>query len=425
MSSLVIVGGYPIAGEIHVQGSKNAALPLMAASLLIQGTTILEHCPNISDVTGMMEILKYLGCTVLRDGETVIIDAEQIKQTEVVREHAEKMRSSVLMLGALLGRKAQAEIPLPGGCSIGRRPVDLHLMALQKLGAEIEEKDSLRAVIRKCQSTEIVFPYPSVGAVQNALLASVVSEATVVMRNCAREPEVEELCHFLNHAGARITGVGTDTLVVRGVKTLDEIRYRIRSDRIAAGTYMAMAAATRGEVSVCDVNPFELSAVTSIFAVMGCHVKLYTDAIALKTVQNMKGVPLLQTLPYPGFPTDMQSQLMSVLSLADGNSVVRETVFENRFATAEELKKMNANITLLAETQTAFIRGRKQLRAAEVKAPDLRGGAALVIAAMAAEGTSRVENGIYIERGYEKIEEKIRMLGGHCQRDAVQNENQE
>lgn len=415
MSSLVITGGYPIAGEIHVQGSKNAALPLLAASLLIKGTTILEHCPDISDVTCMMEILKFLGCTVLREGETVIIDAEKIKRTSVSKQHAEKMRSSISLLGALLGREAQAEIPLPGGCSIGKRPVDIHLMALRKLGAEIEEKDSLQAVLRKCQSVEIVFPYPSVGAVQNVILASVISEATVVLHNCAREPEVEELCLFLNRAGARIRGAGTDTLTVHGVKSLREIRYTVRSDRIVAGTYLAMAAATHGEVSVCGINPFELSAVTEVFASIGCYVKLYTDAINLKSAQRMKGIPLLKTLPYPGFPTDMQSQLMSVLSLANGNSVVRETVFENRFVTAEELRKMNADITIYPKEQRAFIRGRKALRAAEVNAPDLRGGAALVIAAMAAEGTSRIQNREYIERGYEDMADKIGMLGGHCQ----------
>jgi len=417
LSSLIITGGYPVSGEVQVQGSKNAVLPLLAASLLVKGTTVIEHCPDISDVTCMLEILKSLGCTVLRDKETVIIDAEILGRSAVSRQNAEKMRSSISLLGALLGREGRARIPLPGGCSIGKRPVDLHLMALRCLGAEIEEKDELYAVLRKCHSAEIVFPYPSVGAVQNVILASVVSSASIVMRNCAREPEVEELCMFLNRAGANIRGGGTDTIIVTGVKKLCEIRYIVRSDRIVAGTLLSMAAATQGDITVKGIDPFELSAVTNVFANMGCQVKLYTDAISLKADGRVRCLPLLKTLPYPGFPTDMQSQLISVLIQARGTSVVRETVFENRLGIVPELRRMHADIVVNRREQAAIIRGRdkRYLHAAELMAPDLRAGAALVVAAMAVEGTSTIKKSEYVERGYENMAQLVRSVGGSCQ----------
>lgn len=415
MSSLMITGGYPLMGELKTQGSKNAALPLLAASVLIKGTTVLEHCPDISDVICMLEILKTIGCTVVREGEMVIINARTLKSCAVPEKHAEKMRSSIALLGALLGRAAQAEIPLPGGCSIGKRPIDLHLMALKKLGAEIEEKDILYARLSGCRDAEIVFPYPSVGAVQNAILASVLSQATVILKNCAREPEVEELCSFLNGAGADIKGAGTDTIVVRGVQELHEIRYTVCPDRIVAGTYLCMAAATGGTVTVFDVRLSELCSVMDAFESMGCVLKRYPDAVSLKMTGRARAIPLLKTMPYPGFPTDMQSPLMSVLTLAEGISVVRETVFENRFRVAEELRRMQADISIDEKQQLALIRGSRRLYPARMKAPDLRGGAALVIAALAAEGDSIIEDREYIERGYENMPERIRQLGGICQ----------
>ncbi len=417
MSSLTITGGYPITGEIKVQGSKNAALPLLAASLLIKGVTVLEHCPDISDVSCMLEILKALGCTVVREAETVIIDAGELKCSTVAKKDAKKMRSSIALLGALLGRQGEAHIPLPGGCSIGKRPIDLHLMSLRRLGAEIEEKEELHAKLWACQDAEILFPYPSVGAVQNAILASALSESTVVLKNCAREPEIVELCDFLNRAGANIKGGGTDTIVVRGVKQLHEVCYTVRSDRIVAGTYLCMAAATRGRVTVCGIDPFEISALTEVFARMGCMLQQYSDAISLAVKGRVGGISLLKTTPYPGFPTDMQSQIMSVLTLASGNSVIRETVFENRFKTVYELRKMQADITVNEKEQLAFVRGREHITSAMLCAQDLRGGAALVVAALAAEGVSVIEDREYIERGYEDITGVIRSLGGDCRLD--------
>lgn len=416
MSSLVIEGGCPVSGEVRVQGSKNAALPLLAASILIKGTTVLEHCPDISDVACMLEILKAVGCTVVREKETVIIDAQFLTRSSVLKQHAEQMRSSISLLGALLGREGRAQIPLPGGCSIGKRPVDLHLTALRALGAEIKEQEELHAVLKKCQDAEIVFPYPSVGAAQNVILASAVSGATVVMKNCAREPEVEELCLFLNRAGANIRGGGTDTITVCGVKELHELKYTVRSDRIAAGTLLSMAAATYGSVTAQGIDPFELSAVTEVFAKTGCKIKLYHDAVSLKAEGRLRGIPALKTMPYPGFPTDMQSQLISVLIGARGRSVIRETVFENRFGIVGELRRMRADISVNPREQLAVIRGKDKscLRPAVTTAPDLRAGAALVVAAMSAEGTSTIRQSEYIDRGYEDMAKLITTLGGRC-----------
>lgn len=416
MSSLIVAGGRPVSGEIWVQGSKNAALPLLAASLLIKGTTVLEHCPDISDVACMLDILKEVGCTVLRDRQTVIIDAKQLKQSTVPKHMAEQMRSSISLLGALLGRENRAQIPLPGGCSIGRRPVDIHLKALRGLGAEIEEGEEIYARMADCKDAQIVFPYPSVGAVQNVILASAVSDAQVVLENCAREPEVEELCLFLNMAGADIRGGGTGTITVHGVKSLHEVRYTVRSDRIVAGTVLAMAAATHGSVTVRGIEPSELSPVTEVFEKIGCQVRCHEKEISLKAVGDLYAIPLLETMPYPGFPTDMQSQLMSVLIFAKGNSMIKENVFENRFGAADELLRLHADIEVDHQARLAVIRGRdrKSFRPASMTAPDLRAGAALVTAALAVEGTSVIHKSEYVERGYENMEQLIDTLGGSC-----------
>lgn len=416
MSSLIVTGGRPISGEIWVQGSKNAALPLLAASLLIKGTTVLEHCPDISDVTCMLDILKEVGCTVLRDRQTVIIDAKQLKQSTVPKHMAEQMRSSISLLGALLGREASAQIPLPGGCSIGRRPVDIHLEALCTLGAKIEEGEEIHARLSGCNNARIIFPYPSVGAVQNVILASAVSDAQVILENCAREPEVEELCLFLNLAGADIRGGGTGTITVHGVKSLHEVRYTVRSDRIAAGTVLAMAAATQGAVTVRGIEPSELFPVTEAFGKIGCQVRCYEREISLRADRELYALPFLETMPYPGFPTDMQSQLMSVLIFAKGSSTIRETVFENRFGAASELRKLHADIEVDHHAQLAVIRGRerKSFCPASMTAPDLRAGAALVTAALAVEGTSVIHKSEYVERGYENMAQLIDTLGGSC-----------
>lgn len=418
MSAVVIEGGCPLTGELSIQGSKNAALPILAASILVNGTTRIKHCPKISDSFCMIEILKVLGCQISWEGMELIINAENIDKTAVPDYEAGRMRSSVILLGALLGRKKEAQIAYPGGCSIGKRPIDIHLLALEKMGAELSVKDSgITGKIKKVKEVEITFSYPSVGAVQNCILASVLSETVVTLKNCAREPEITELCRFLNQAGAEIKGVGTDTIIISGVKELQEITYQIRGDRIAAGTYLAAGAITYGRITVKEINPSEISAILKVFVEMGCNVKQYHSAVCIsKKPEGFRSISYLRTAPYPGFPTDMQSVIMCMAALADGISIISETVFEDRLKTAYELMKMGANITV--DQNKAIIQGVHRLHPAEVCAMDLRGGAALVLAALATEGTSRVKGYSYVERGYEYFAETICLLGGHMRKDS-------
>ena len=389
MSSIIVHGGHPITGEMKIQGSKNAALPILAASILIHGITVIKHCPKITDVFCMIEILKQLGCQISwEENSTLIIDSSSIEKVRLPLEEAGKMRSSITLLGALLGRKREAFIPYPGGCSIGKRPIDIHLTVLKELGIEIEQTEKeVYAKKTKAPSGKVMLSFPSVGATQNAVLASIYSDSQVILKNCAIEPEVTELCYFLNQAGAKIEGIGSKTLIIHGVSRLQEVTYEIRGDRIAAGTYLAAAVMTRGSLTVKKIDPKELSSVLELYQKMGNFVKVYQDAIFLDASKRKYLEALnVTTEPYPGFPTDMQSQVMSLMTIANGKSEIIENVFEDRFKTAAELNKMGAEITIEENPKRALIQGVKQLSKAEVIAPDLRGGAALVIAALQAEG---------------------------------------
>ena len=415
MSSIIVHGGHPITGEMKIQGSKNAALPILAASILIHGITVIKHCPKITDVFCMIEILKQLGCQIsCEESSTLIMNSSSIEKVRLPLEEAGKMRSSITLLGALLGRKGEAFIPYPGGCSIGKRPIDIHLTVLRELGIEIEQTEKgIYAKKKKAPSGKMMLSFPSVGATQNAILASIYSDSQVILKNCAIEPEVTELCHFLNKAGAKIEGIGSKTLIINGVSRLQEVTYEIRGDRIAAGTYLAAAVMTGGSLTVKKIDPKELSSVLELYQKMGNFVKVYQDAIFLDASKRSYLEPLhIITEPYPGFPTDMQSQFMSLMTIANGKSEIIENVFEDRFKTAVELNKMGAEIIIEENPKRALIQGVKQLSKAQVSAPDLRGGAALVIAALQAEGETQIENAFYIERGYEDIAGTLRDLGG-------------
>lgn len=415
MSSIIVQGGHPITGELKIQGSKNAALPILAASILIHGITVIKHCPKITDVFCMIEILKQLGCQISwEESSTLIIDSSSIEKVRLPLEEAGKMRSSITLLGALLGRKREAFIPYPGGCSIGKRPIDIHLTALRELGIEIEQTEKgIYAKKKKAPFGKVMLSFPSVGATQNAILASIYSDSQVILKNCAIEPEVTELCYFLNQAGAKIEGIGSKTLIIHGASKLQEVTYEIRGDRIAAGTYLAAAVMTRGRLTVKKIDPKELGSVLELYQKMGNFVKVYQDAIFLDASKRKYLEAInITTEPYPGFPTDMQSQVMSLMTIANGKSEIIENVFEDRFKTAAELNKMGAEITIEENPKRALIQGVKQLSKAEVIAPDLRGGAALVIAALQAEGETKIENAFYIERGYEDIAGTLRDLGG-------------
>lgn len=409
MSRIVIAGGIPLKGEVTIQGSKNAALPLMAASVLHQGKTILHNCPDILDVEYMSEILRELGCTVLRRADSLTIDASDLCRHRISENYATRLRASVILLGSLLGRKGQVEIPYPGGCSIGMRPIDLHIRALEKLGA-ITKTGENRIFLssQRLSGAEIQFPFPSVGATENAILAAVLAEGETKLCGCAMEPEIGELCEFLRQKGAKIEEDG-GKVTIHGRAKLQDSEYTLMPDRIVAGTYLCGAAGTRGKVLLRNVVPEHLAAPVQVLKKTGALAEMGTDWIEIDGTGADHPVEHMETAPYPGFPTDLQSQMMAVLTEAEGVSVIRETVFDSRFQTAEELNKMGAEIR--TEHGTARITGPGKLQGTEVISRDLRGGAALVIAGLMASGTTIVDGCDLIDRGYVNICRDLKMLG--------------
>lgn len=410
MEYLEIEGGRPLRGEVHIQGSKNAALPILSAVILHRGTTVLKNCPKIIDVMYMLEILKDFGCRVSWEGEDLVIDASELLDSRVEECYGRQMRSSIMLLGSLLGRMKEACVSYPGGCVIGARPIDLHLAALKRLGAVfIEEPTGLKAICRQPVGTTIDLPFPSVGATENVILLAVLAEGTTILENAAREPEIVELCRFLNGMGGDIRGAGASRLEIRGVKELHDTEFTIMPDRIVAGTYMLMTAAVGGSVCLKNVPLEQLESVQSVLEKMGVHQESRGQEVQLSCTRRPRSIGELSTSPYPGFPTDLQSPLLTALSLAQGSSIVQETIFEARFKTVEELRRMGANIQI--EGQKAIIQGVPRLCGTDLTARELRGGAALVLAAAAAEGSSRVYQYHYIARGYENIIRDLQSLG--------------
>lgn len=415
MNEIRIEGGNPLTGEVRIQGSKNAALPMMAAALLHKGKSVLHRCPMIADVFVMEEILRELGVQIQHEGDTLTLDPSHVRKTEIDCCEGQKMRSSVILLGSLLGRYHSASVPHPGGCVIGERPIDLDLYALERLGAVFEEKEGvLTARTEGLVGNTIHFPKVSVGATQNAVLASVLASGITRLEGCAREPEVVWLCRFLNACGARIEGTGSSVLTITGVEELHGTEFTVPADRIVAGTYVCACAATRGELVLEDAPVEEMEALMRVYEKMGGQYEVIGGKLSLcsKWVQ----VPLKRqcTEVYPGFPTDLQSPLMAVLCTIPGESCLVETIFEDRFKTASQLQHMGADVRV--DGRKAVIRG-GTLHGAAVEAQELRGGAALVIAGLAARGETLVRNRQYIERGYEDICRDLSQLGAVIERD--------
>ncbi len=410
MGYLEVEGGRRLQGGIRIQGSKNAALPILSAAVLHSGVTVLRNCPKIIDVNNMLEILKDFGCRVDWEGDDLVIDASGLHEGAAQECYARKMRSSIMLLGSLLGRLGNAYLPYPGGCVIGERPIDLHLAALRQMGAGVEEgTEGLRAVCRKPEGAVIRLPFPSVGATENVILLSVLAEGTTLLEHAAREPEIEELCRFLNGMGAKIQGAGSSRITVTGVERLHDTEFTIGPDRIVAGTYMLLAAGTGGEVFLKEAPVRELGSVLSLLGRMGAGFEQEKGGLRLWGTGRIESPGTVRTEPYPGFPTDLQSPLMAVLSKARGESRIRETIFEARFKIVEDLRQMGADICIRG--QEAVIQGVKRLQGGTLAAQELRGGAALVLAAAAAEGTSRIYGLPYIERGYENIIRDLQALG--------------
>lgn len=413
MTTIVMEGGRRLNGEIALQGSKNAVLPMMAASLLCTGVTVIHGCPLIDDVRCMMELLRKLGCIAELEGHTLTIDASEVSQNTLDEEAVREVRASVLFLGSLLGRTGSAGIRYPGGCSIGKRPIDYHLKAFETMNTEVQITEEY--VICKAihlTGAKIALDFPSVGATENAILAAVLADGITWIRNAAREPEIIDLCKFLRKMGASINGEGTEHIFVQGVKKLYPIEYTVCHDRIALATYGLLVAGTGGHIVLRAREKKELGDI-QIFSRVGCQVKSYKGVISVKQKRRPRPVYYTKTRPYPGFPTDMQSLLMSVLLKAEGESIIEENIFENRFRTVPELQKMGADIEVVGNR--AYIRGVDTLKGNNVSATDLRGGAALVLAGLMAEDQSRLEHARVIARGYEDMAGKLQKVGAKIQ----------
>lgn len=409
MTTIEIEGGRRLNGEIALQGSKNAVLPMMAASILCDGVTVLHGCPLIEDVVSMIELLKGLGCLVRREGHTLTIDASGVQKYILQEKEVKNVRASVLFLGSLLARQGIVEINYPGGCSIGKRPIDFHLEAFRKMGTELkEEGDKICCTAKKLQGQKIRFAFPSVGATENVILAAVLADGITWIGNAAREPEVVELCRFLRSMGAIIEGEGSEHIFIQGVSRLYPTEYTVECDRIVLATYGLLVAGTGGCLTM-HTGEKKTPENWQILSRTGCQVKVAEGIISIKQKKRPKPIYYIKTRPYPGFPTDVQSLLLPVLSKAEGESIVEEGIFENRFRTVSQLKKMGADIELIGNR--AYINGLKNLYGACMQAEDLRGGASLCMAGLMAEGRSRVEKAGYIARGYEDFCGNLKRIG--------------
>ena len=413
MSSFIIEGGKKLEGEVKISGSKNASLPIIAASILSGKKTKLYNVPDIHDTQVTLKILKYLGCKIKKNNDKIEIDSRYITKKEIPEHLMREMRSTVILAGALLGRFKEATFSYPGGCDIGARPIDLHLKAFKKLGINIDEEYGfIRCSCDKIIGTNIDLDFPSVGATENTILASILAEGKTVITNAAREPEIVDLVKMLRKMGANISGEGTNIIKIIGVKSLLDVKYRIMPDRIEAGTFLCAAAITGGSVKIVNTIPEQLVPIISKLEESGCKIKVEKDSIFLEAPPRLKAIEI-KTMPYPGFPTDMQSIFGAILSVAKGTSIITENIFENRFKYLAELKRMGAKNK--QENNVAIITGVKRLSGASVKSTDLRGGVAMVLAGLEAKGITQVNDIEYILRGYENIDKKLNKLGAKIQ----------
>ncbi|MDF2587455.1 MAG: UDP-N-acetylglucosamine 1-carboxyvinyltransferase [Anaerocolumna sp.] len=410
MSYIEINGGKQLNGEVNIQGSKNAVLPILAATVLVNGITKLNHCPKILDVFNTISILEAIGCIVYWENSSLIIDTTKLNTSTVPDEYVKQMRSSTIFMGALLGRTNSVTISYPGGCTIGKRPINFHLEAFQEMNVSVEDDGNLiHCTTKRVKGSNIFFKMPSVGATENVILAAVLAEGKTHIYNAAREPEITELCKYLNAAGAKITGAGKDEIVIDGVDYLHAVEYTNPSDRIVAGTYLTAVAGTGGEAVLNGIGCSSLQTVISLLKEMGNTILCGEDYIMISSSGKTKPIPFIYTAPYPGFPTDMQSQMMSVLIKASGTSNIYEEVFENRYQNVPELIKFGADIVI--NDKEATINGVSLLKGSDVFASDLRGGAGLVIAGLMATGKTTIHNPDFIKRGYEDICKDLRNLG--------------
>lgn len=418
MQKLIIKGGNRLRGELSLQGCKNSALPIIAAALLCGEDCTLHNCPRLTDVYSASRILNCLGCRCGFSGNTVMVDSSAVTGTEIPEALMREMRSSIIFMGAMLGRMGECTVSVPGGCELGPRPIDMHLAAMRKMGVDVREGGG-RILCRtsggKAKGAKINMSFPSVGATENIILCAVTAEGETVINNAAREPEICDLCGFLRACGADISGDGGSSIVVNGRMKLHGCEYSIMPDRIAGATYLSMTAAAGGEIILKNACIPEMEPFLTVLEQTGCSIYTGGGKIYLRSSPRLRAVPdRIRTMPHPGFPTDAQAVLMSALTLADGTSIFEENIFDCRYRHTEALVKMGADIQVLGKV--AVVKGVSKLSGASVEATDLRGGAAMAAAALAAEGTSEITRISHIDRGYEKFEESIRLLGGDIRR---------
>lgn len=423
MEQYIIKGGNPLVGEVEIGGAKNAALAILAAAIMTDETVLIDNLPDVNDINVLLEAIQGIGAMVQRvDRHTVKINGSAITDFNIEYDYIKKIRASYYLLGAMLGKYKRAEVALPGGCNIGSRPIDQHLKGFRALGADVDiEHGKIVAEAEHLRGTHLYFDVVSVGATINVMMAAAMADGLTIMENVAKEPHVVDVANFLNSMGANIRGAGTDVIKIRGVKSLHKTEYSIIPDQIEAGTFMFAAAATKGDVTVLNVIPKHLDATISKLVDIGCEVEEFDDAVRVVAKNRLRSTQV-KTLPYPGYPTDMQPQIGVVLALAQGTSTITESIFENRFKYLDELARMGAVIKV--EGISATIEGVEKFSGARVSAPDLRAGAALCIAGLATDGITIVDDIVYIQRGYERFEEKLRGLGGIIEKVSDEKEIQ-
>lgn len=423
MSSILIRGGSRLNGSVRVQGSKNSTLPVMAASLLNRGITVIRNYPDIADVQVMQEILEYIGCTVYRENDEMVIDTRNAEYRPIPTEIAVKLRASSILMGPMLSRFTKVQIAPPGGCLIGARPLDIHMEAFERLGAYWENSEKeITVTARRLVGNQMTLRFPSVGATENAIMAAVCAEGETVIKNAALEPEIIQLCNYLRAAGADISDDGANEIMISGVRHLHDCEYTVAADRIVAGTYIAAVAACGGKVQLqgCTVN--DCTGYLDVYTGMGVDFDCNEDGIMVQMTKRPQNLNYIVTEPYPKFPTDMQSITLSVATISEGTLKIYENIFENRFKIVDSLKKMGAQVSMLG-SQCAEVTGVAHINGAEVEAADLRGAAALVIAGLCADGITRVNNADYIRRGYADLVENLRKLGAEIQWEYNERKN--
>ena len=417
MDKLIINGNRRLNGEITVQGAKNSVLPILVATLLINGVSVIHNCPMLSDVEATIKILRYLGCIVTREGHTVTVDSTNVNRNNVPDNLMREMRSSIVFLGGILGRMGKAVLSTPGGCEIGLRPIDLHLSSMEQFGATVTTENGFlvcSAEEKGLIGTRITLSFPSVGATENIILAAVLAKGTTIITNAAREPEISDLADFLNRCGARIHGAGDSTVTIEGVGKLYPTEHTVIPDRIVASTYMIAAAMTNGKICLRDIIPAHIGPTIQPLREAGCDVVVSGRWVCLSAPPKLKRIRMIRTMPYPGFPTDVQAQMMALTTVCEGTSVIVENIFESRFKHIGELLRFGAKINV--EGRMAVIEGVKHLNGATVRATDLRGGSAMFLAGLNAYGTTEITEIHHIDRGYELPEKVLEDLGADIKR---------